>query len=151
MIEGGTTMDLYLREIKGNIPGTGWGKYANKFIEKSGIFMMLAEKFNRASTGLAAFRVAYNEGITLKDGTSTKNDYDKAIRWAKKRVYDAHFLYGLRQGQSLHYAASNMTKVLYQDKVLMESLETSSGLQLDGGPVRTGRSKWRCWEDDVEI
>jgi len=94
MIEAGTTMDLFLREIKGNIPGTGWGKYANKFIEKSGIFMMVAEKFNRASTGLAAFRIAYNEGATLKDGTSTKGDYEKAIRWAKKRVYDAHFLYG---------------------------------------------------------
>ncbi len=94
MIESGTTMDLFLREIKGSLPGTGWTKYLDKFIEKSGIFMMLAEKFNRASTGLAAFRIAYNEGASLKDGTSTKGDYNKAIKWAKKRVYDAHFLYG---------------------------------------------------------
>jgi hypothetical protein len=85
MIESGASQDLFLRELKGNMPGTGWGKYLRKFVDKSGIFMQIAEKFNRASTGLAAFRIASQE---------LDMEYDEALDWAKKRIYDAHFLYG---------------------------------------------------------
>lgn len=93
MIESGATQDLFLRELKGNLPGSGWPKHFKKVIDKSGVFMQVAEKFNRASTGLAAFRVAYYEGQDL-DGKDTKGDYEASLEWAKDRVYDSHFLYG---------------------------------------------------------
>jgi hypothetical protein len=92
-IETGVAQDLYLRELKGDIPGKGWGRYAKKVIDKAGIFMMVAEKFNRASTLLAAYRIAFNEG-TLYDGKQTKKNHDLSVRFAKKAVYDSHFLYG---------------------------------------------------------
>jgi hypothetical protein len=83
--EAGTSQDLFLRELKGSMPGVGMGKYYRKFVDNAGIFMQLAEKFNRASTGLAAFRIARNE----MDMT-----YEQAVEFAKKRIYDSHFLYG---------------------------------------------------------
>ena len=85
LIESGASQDLFLRELKGNMPGIGWGKYFRKFVDKSGIFMQLAEKFNRASTGLAAYRVAVKE-----KGMS----HDDAVQFAKEIIYDSHFLYG---------------------------------------------------------
>ena len=85
LIEAGTTQDLFLRELKGDMPGVGMAKYYKKAIDKAGIFMQIAEKFNRASTGLAAYRVGVKE-----KGMS----YDEALKFAKKVVYDSHFLYG---------------------------------------------------------
>ncbi|MEA1884142.1 MAG: PLxRFG domain-containing protein, partial [Thermotogota bacterium] len=93
MVETGAAQDLYLRELKGDIPGKGWGKYVRKVMDKTGVFMMVAEKFNRASTGLAAYRVAMNEGA-LYDGKQTKGNHDLSVRFAKKVIYDSHFLYG---------------------------------------------------------
>ncbi|MFH1562355.1 MAG: PLxRFG domain-containing protein [Nitrospirota bacterium] len=91
--EEGASIDLFLRELKGNLPSSGMGKTFRKVIDKAGIFMQLAEKFNRASTGLAAFRIAYNEGVTHK-GINTKNNYKASKSFAKQIIYDAHFLYG---------------------------------------------------------
>jgi hypothetical protein len=93
MVETGAAQDLYLRELKGDIPGKGWGKYVRKVIDKSGIFMMIAEKFNRASTGLAAYRIAMNEGV-LHEGNQTKDNHDLSVQFAKGVIYDSHFLYG---------------------------------------------------------
>jgi hypothetical protein len=93
LVEEGTAQDQMLRELKGTIPAHGAMKIVRKLIDKSGIFMQVAEKFNRASTGLAAFRIAYNEGIT-QDTKNTKGDYDASVKFAKKIIYDAHFLYG---------------------------------------------------------
>ena len=92
-IETGVAQDLYLRELKGEIPGKGWGKYVKKVIDKSGIFMMIAEKFNRASTLLAAYRVGFNEGL-LFEGKQTKGNHGLSVQFAKGVVYDSHFLYG---------------------------------------------------------
>ena len=93
MVETGAAQDLYLRELKGEIPGKGWGKYVRKVMDKSGIFMQIAEKFNRASTGLAAYRVAMNEGTTFED-KNTKDNHDLSVQFAKGVIYDSHFLYG---------------------------------------------------------
>lgn len=83
--EEGATTDLFLRELKGQLPTLGWSKFLRKVIDTSGIFMSLAEKFNRTSTGLAAYRIAKKElGM----------DHVSAVDWAKERIYDAHFLYG---------------------------------------------------------
>jgi hypothetical protein len=85
LTEKGVTQDQYLRELKGDIPGVGLGRYYKKAINTSGIFMQLAERFNRASTGLAAYRVGVKEkGMSHAD----------AVEFAKEIVYDSHFLYG---------------------------------------------------------
>ncbi len=83
-IETGAASDLYLKELKGNLPGRGWGKHLKKGIDMSGIFMQTAEKFNRTSTGLAAYRVGKENGM----------GHDEAVTFAKQIVYDSHFLYG---------------------------------------------------------
>jgi len=64
---------------------------------------------------------------------------------------DAHFLHGEQKGEKLHWAAASMTKVKYEETTLMESLVTSSQLQPDRAPIRSGHTKWRCWEDEHVI
>ncbi len=64
---------------------------------------------------------------------------------------DGNFFFGKITGKKVHWASSNMTKVKYKDHILHESLELSFGLQPDGADLRSGRAKWRYWEDVVEI
>jgi hypothetical protein len=64
---------------------------------------------------------------------------------------DGEMLFASLTGNKLYWAAANMTKVLYQDRILHESLNTSFNLQLDGGPTRWGRAKWRCWEQEIDL
>jgi hypothetical protein len=64
---------------------------------------------------------------------------------------DAHFLYATSDKQMVRYSASNVLKVLFRGKVLMEALPNTHGLQLDGSPERVGYTKWRYWEDTVEV
>lgn len=64
---------------------------------------------------------------------------------------DGEILFAAIEGKKLYWAAANMTKVLYNDRILHESLNTSFNLQLDGGPTRWGRAKWRCWEETVDL
>ncbi|WP_419656278.1 uncharacterized protein Dvar_53780 [Desulfosarcina variabilis str. Montpellier] len=85
LVESGASMDLFLKELKGNMPGSGWTKHFKKVVDKAGIFMGVAEKFNRASTGLAAYRLALKEkGM----------QHDQAVDFAKQVIYDSHFIYG---------------------------------------------------------
>jgi len=84
LIERGAGIDQFLRELQGELPGNGWTKHFKKFVRMSGIFMGMAEKFNRASTGLAAYRVAKEKGM----------EYADALEFAKKIVYESHFVYG---------------------------------------------------------
>jgi hypothetical protein len=64
---------------------------------------------------------------------------------------DAHFLYATMSAGSLRYAASEVLKVLYDGRPLLEALPNTHGLQLDGSPDRVGYVKWRFWEDTVDI
>ncbi len=64
---------------------------------------------------------------------------------------DAHFLYARVDSANVHYSASNVLKILYRDKTLMQALSNTFGLQLDGQPDRVGLSKWRYWEDSVPL
>ena len=59
---------------------------------------------------------------------------------------DAHFFYASVGSDSLRYAASQVLKVRYGDRTLMEALPNTHGLQLDGAPDRVGYVKWRSWE-----
>jgi hypothetical protein len=62
---------------------------------------------------------------------------------------DAHYLFATVDQQSVTYSASNVLKVLYKGKPLMEALPNTHGLQLDGTSDRVGYVKWRYWEDSV--
>jgi hypothetical protein len=64
---------------------------------------------------------------------------------------DAHFLSAVVSEKKVQYSASNMLKVLYRGHTLMEALPNTHGLQLDGMPDREGYTKWRFWEDELEL
>jgi hypothetical protein len=64
---------------------------------------------------------------------------------------DAHFLFATVDKNAVSYSASNVLKVIYRDKKLMEALPNTHGLQLDGAPDRVGFVKWRYWEDMVQL
>ncbi|HET6566456.1 MAG TPA: hypothetical protein VFG50_00735, partial [Rhodothermales bacterium] len=59
---------------------------------------------------------------------------------------DAHFIYATVTDDSVRYAASNVLKVIYDGRPLMQALPNTHGLQLDGAPDRVGFVKWRAWE-----
>jgi hypothetical protein len=63
---------------------------------------------------------------------------------------DAHYFFASTSSQEVKYSASNVLKVLFKGKPLMEALRNVHGLQLDGAPDRVGYTKWRTWEDTVE-
>lgn len=63
---------------------------------------------------------------------------------------DAHYLFATVDKQNVTYAASNVLKVLFKHKPLMEALADTHTLQLDGTVERVGYVKWRYWEDTVE-
>lgn len=64
---------------------------------------------------------------------------------------DAHFLFATVDKNTVSYSASNVLKVIYRGKPLMEALPNTHGLQLDGAPDRVGFVKWRYWEETVPI
>ena len=64
---------------------------------------------------------------------------------------DGEILFSSIEGNKLYWAVANMTKVLYKDRILHESLITSFNMQLDRGPTRSGRAKWQCWEETVQL
>ena len=79
----GISTDMWLRDVKGNIPNTGYGKYMKKFIDASGVFMRMAEVFNRSSTGHAAYVIATSTGIN--DIKNEYKDFKKGKKGLKHR------------------------------------------------------------------
>jgi hypothetical protein len=63
---------------------------------------------------------------------------------------DAHYFFASTNSREVKYSASNVLKVLFKGRPLMEALPNTHGLQLDGAPDRVGYTKWRYWEDTVE-
>ena len=64
---------------------------------------------------------------------------------------DAHFFFATTQKNTVSYSASNVLKVFYRGKALLEALPNEHALQLDGTPPKVGFVKWRYWEDSVTI
>ncbi len=64
---------------------------------------------------------------------------------------DAGFLFATVTKDSVSYSASNMLKVLYNNKPLFESLANTHPLQMDGTSERVGFVKWRMWEETIGI
>ncbi len=110
-------------------------------------------------------------GIEIKEGNAVsvlgvKLDLNSGVvrenirpryTWEAGRVQygdletDAHFLFATISGNEISYSASEVLKVFYQGKVLMEALPNTHGLQLDGAPDRVGFVKWRYWEDRAPL
>jgi len=64
---------------------------------------------------------------------------------------DAPFMYATVNATSVSYSASQVLKVKYSGKTLMEALPNTHGLQPDGSPDRVAFTKWRYWEDTVPL
>jgi Methyltransferase small domain. len=81
----------FLNEIRGKVQGVSVASIGNKVLKGAGWPMAVAERFNRASLALAAYRAA-------RDGNVKRNPtpmgYEAAKAFAEDIVRDAHFVYG---------------------------------------------------------
>lgn len=100
LYENGTTQANFIEEIKGQIGSNNFA-LGNKVLKIMGAPMGIAERFNRSSLALAAFRAAVNGEVknekTLaryKQTAGTPWDYETAKLFAEEIVDDAHFVYG---------------------------------------------------------
>lgn len=96
----GVASDQFNQEIKGRI-GTRIGNTLNQAVDVLGLTMALPERFNRISTGLAAYRLARDGKIinpdTLKRYGMEKGKkwpYEKAKAYAEEIINDTHFVMG---------------------------------------------------------
>ncbi len=127
----------------------------------------LVKKFTWLDTGIfpQAVGLAYktaNKTVTFGVKTDPRMDY-KPQDYRPRYDYelgkvdygpfqtDAHVFVANQTGNELYWAASNMVRVKYGERILQESLEMSFALQLDGMPPRPGRAKWRYWEDRLNL
>ncbi|MDK2956544.1 MAG: hypothetical protein PWQ57_2040 [Desulfovibrionales bacterium] len=90
LFKEGVVTDNLLREIRGRVTGTAKDRGYNKFMEIMGWPMSVAERFNRASLALAAFKAA-KDGKVKGEGPM---GYDEAKEFARRIINDAHFVYG---------------------------------------------------------
>ena len=99
----GVTADQYMRELQGEMRGVGGmpGAVARKANQWLGLPMSIAERYNRCSLALAAYRAARDGKVTAADTlekagkkNGEKWSYEDAKAFAESIVYDSHFLYG---------------------------------------------------------
>jgi hypothetical protein len=64
---------------------------------------------------------------------------------------DAPFMYAAVNSSTVRYSAAEVLKVKYKDRMLLEALPNTHGLQPDGSPDRVAITKWRYWEDEVPL
>lgn len=101
MFEEGTTGAQFLSEVRSQIGGNNFS-IVNKYLMRTlGFPMEVAEKFNRTSLALAAYRGAVagdiNNKETLKEFRKKRGEafsYEDAKEFATTIIEDAHFVYG---------------------------------------------------------
>ncbi len=95
--ENGLTQANLIREVQGRVSGK-FGSVGNRVISALGWPMAAAERFNRVSLALAAYRAArsgaLNDKALSEFGVVGKADYEQAKAFAESIVRDAHFVYG---------------------------------------------------------
>ena len=95
--ENGLTQANLIREVQGRVSGK-FGSVGNRVISALGWPMAAAERFNRVSLALAAYRAArsgaLNDKARSEFGIAGKADYEEAKAFAESIVRDAHFVYG---------------------------------------------------------
>jgi len=91
------TTEGYLRDIRGRI-GSRSSRMFGKAMRATGYFMEVAERFNRASLALAAYRAARDGRLTdaaqKHIGISGPATHAQAKSYAAALVKDAHYVYG---------------------------------------------------------
>lgn len=91
--------DAFMEEVRGHLQGFTGATLWNKFTKVLGLPMSEVERFNRASSALAAFRAARNGKLKqqAKEKYGVRGEqanYDQAKEFATDVVRDAHFVYG---------------------------------------------------------
>ncbi|MGB2764241.1 MAG: hypothetical protein WBC02_05155 [Candidatus Aminicenantaceae bacterium] len=61
------------------------------------------------------------------------------------------FIFACQQGAKLNYTIVNLTKALFQGKVLVETKPSLFGLAFDASPDNAGVGKLRYWRDEVQV
>lgn len=97
----GTITEAFLDEIRGEVSGISGSRMWNKTLKWLGMPMAIAERFNRATLALAAYRVARDgqlkrqetkDELGIKAGE--KATYEQCKQFSETIVNDAHFVYG---------------------------------------------------------
>lgn len=91
--------DAYMEEVRGQVTGGPSTRLWNKLMKVMGYPMSVAERFNRGSLALAAFRAARDGKMKaaarkrygVEGGKAT---YEQAKAFAEEIVRDSHFVYG---------------------------------------------------------
>lgn len=100
MFREGWGQSQFIREVSAQVGGAG-SQIWQKTVRYMGLPMEIAERYNRLSIGLAAFRAARDGKITNKNTLAEfkirpgeKAGFDAAKSFAEGVVTDAHFIYG---------------------------------------------------------
>jgi N12 class adenine-specific DNA methylase len=91
LYEEGITNSNFLNEVRGKL-GTDASTVFNRTLKIMGLPMEIAERFNRCSLALAAYRAARDGQV--KRFNKNKVSYGAAKAFAEEIVEDAHFVYG---------------------------------------------------------
>ena len=91
--------DAYMEEVRGQVTGGPASRVWNKFMKVMGYPMSVAERFNRGSLALAAFRAARDGKLkaAARERYGVKGEkatYEQARAFAEEIVRDSHFVYG---------------------------------------------------------
>ena len=91
--------DAYMEEVRGQVTGGPSTRLWNKLMKVRGYPMSVAERFNRGSLALAAFRAARDGKMKAaarkRYGVEgEKATYEQAKAFAEEIVRDSHFVYG---------------------------------------------------------
>ena len=91
--------DAYMEEVRGQVMGGPATRLWNKLMKVMGYPMSVAERFNRGSLALAAFRAARDGKMKAaarkRYGVEgEKATYEQAKAFAEEIVRDSHFVYG---------------------------------------------------------
>jgi hypothetical protein len=89
-LQKGWGQDQYMREMLGRV--SKYGGVGNTIKKVAGAPMGIAERFNRQSTFLAAYRAILKKGI--KSGLRGEEAFEHAVKKAGRVVEDSHFVYG---------------------------------------------------------
>lgn len=98
MYDNAVITDGYMEEVRGRVNGIDGAAIWNKLLKGMGWPMSVAERFNRASLALAAFRAAraghLKASIMQEHGIEGRASYAQAKEYAEMIVRDAHYVYG---------------------------------------------------------
>jgi hypothetical protein len=88
------------------------------------------------------------ESEIVQENIRPRYQYDLGKATYGEFETDAHFFVAAGSGPAPEFSAVSVLKVYYKGHELMTALPYTHALQPDGGPDRTGISKWRIYESE---